>query len=268
MDTYDIFRVASAPLDIVWADRDANLAAVDAIVDKVEDGTDLLVLPELFSTAYVNDPQLLADIAETNTGRTVDRLKEWASRRSIAIAGSFLARTAHRYYNRAFFIEPSGEETYYDKRHLFSLSDEAKVYAQGVTNKPIIRFRGWNISMIVCYDLRFPVWCRSIRNSYDLLLVPSNWPQARGYAFEHLLIARAIENQAAVVGANRGGEDEYGKYDGLSYIFDSNGKPVARRDERTGLLYAELSRGRLRTQRERFPVVYDADEFRLTAPEL
>ena len=122
MDTYDIFRVASAPLDIVWADRDANLAAVDAIVDKVEDGTDLLVLPELFSTGYVNDPQLLADIAETNTGRTVDRLKEWASRRSIAIAGSFLARTAHRYYNRAFFIEPSGEETYYDKRHLFSLT--------------------------------------------------------------------------------------------------------------------------------------------------
>ena len=122
--------------------------------------------------------------------------------------------------------------------------------------------------MIVCYDLRFPVWCRSIRNSYDLLLVPSNWPQVRGYAFEHLLIARAIENQAAVVGANRGGEDDYGKYDGLSYIFDSNGKPVARRDERTGLLYAELNRGRLRTQRERFPVVYDADEFRLTAPEL
>ena len=88
MDTYDIFRVASAPLDIVWADRDANLAAVDAIVDKVEDGADLLVLPELFSTGYVNDPQLLADIAETNTGRTVDRLKEWASRRSIAIAGN------------------------------------------------------------------------------------------------------------------------------------------------------------------------------------
>ncbi len=100
------------------------------IVDKVEDGTDLLVLPELFSTAYVNDPQLLADIAETNTGRTVDRLKEWASRRSIAIAGSFLARTAHRYYNRAFLSNRRGEETYYDKRHLFSLSDEAKVYAQ------------------------------------------------------------------------------------------------------------------------------------------
>ncbi len=139
MDTYDIFRVASAPLDIVWADRDANLAAVDAIVDKVEDGADLLVLPELFSTGYVNDPQLLADIAETNTGRTVDRLKEWASRRSIAIAGSFLARTAHRYYNRAFFIEPSGEETYYDKRHLFSLSDEAKVYAQGVTHNSFPR---------------------------------------------------------------------------------------------------------------------------------
>lgn len=266
--SYETFRVATAPLDIVWADKAANLAAVDAIVDAVEEGTDLLVLPELFSTGYVNDTQLLADIAETNTGATVDRLKQWAARRSMAIAGSFLARTAHRYYNRAFFIEPSGEESYYDKRHLFTLSEEGKVYAPGSTHKPTLRFRGWNISMVVCYDLRFPVWCRSVRNSYDLLLVPANWPQARGYAFEHLLIARAIENQAAVVGANRGGKDEYGCYENLSFIFDSNGKPIARRDERSGILYAELSRSRLHMQRERFPVAYDADEFRLSAPGL
>jgi len=266
--SYENFRVVTAPLDIVRADREANIAAVDAIVDAVEDGTDLLVLPELFSTGYVNDTRLLADIAETNTGSTVDRLKEWAARKSMAIAGSFLARTAHRCYNRAFFIEPSGEETFYDKRHLFTLSDEARVYGRGLTKKPVVRFRGWNISMVVCYDLRFPVWCRNLCNSYDMLLVPSNWPEARGYAFEHLLIARAIENQAVVVGANRGGADEYGSYDNMSFIFDAGGKPIARRDGHSGLIYAELSRSSLSARREHFPVAADADAFTLSAPEL
>lgn len=257
----DHLRVAALPLAIVWADKKANMEAVRRAFEKLPDGTDIVVLPELFSTGFADDEALLREMAERNTQGTVDFLKDLAKKYSVAIAGSFLASTAPKIYNRGFFIEPNGDETFYDKRHLFSLSREAKIFAKGNSRLPVVRFRGWNVAMIVCYDLRFPVWCRCRKNAYDLLLVTANWPQARAYAWEHLLIARAIENQCCVVGANRGGADLYGQYDGLSMIFDGRGIPVGVQPEGCPFIIADLSREKQDEYRRNFPVCNDADDF-------
>lgn len=254
-------RVAALPLAIEWADKDANIAAVEKALEKLPAGTDVIVLPELFSTGYSDDPDVLAALAERNTGATVDKIKEWAARTGAAIAGSYLASTHPKIYNRGFFIEPSGEETFYDKRHLFSLSKEAQLFAPGDERPRIVRFRGWNISLIVCYDLRFPVWCRCRQGEYDLLLVTANWPKARGYAWEHLLIARAIENQCCVVGANRGGSDVYGDYSNMTYIFDGRGMAVGVQPVDCPFIVADLDGERQESYRRNFPVLNDADDF-------
>ncbi|MDE6158440.1 MAG: nitrilase family protein [Muribaculaceae bacterium] len=257
----DRFRVSVLPLAIEWADKKANLKAVEEAFRQLPEGTDLVVLPELFSTGYSDDPDLMRELAERNTGATIDFIRRLSGDYGVAVAGSFLASTPPHIYNRAFFIEPSGEETYYDKRHLFSLSSEAKIMRRGSDAPKVVRFRGWNIAMIVCYDLRFPVWCRVRRNHYDMLVVPANWPKARGYAWEHLLIARAIENQCCVVGADRGGKDFYGDYEGLSRVYDSRGMSVG---ETSGMFVtAELSRSRQDDFRRSFPVSDDADDFRV-----
>lgn len=257
----DHLRVAALPLPIVWADKEANLKAVEAAFEQLPPRTDIVVLPELFSTGYIDDEALMHDMAEPNTGATMERIKALAAKYSVAVAGSFLAETTPNIYNRGFFIEPRGDETYYDKRHLFSLSRESKIFTPGRVPVRSVRFRGWNVALIVCYDLRFPVWCRCVRNGYDLLLVPSNWPQARGYAFEHLLIARAIENQCCVVGANRGGEDQYGKYDGLTLAYDGRG--MAMGTPMGPFVVADLSRAKQDEYRRNFPVSSDADDFKI-----
>lgn len=259
----DIFRIAALPLDTKWGDKEANLKAVEESLKYLPAGTDLLVLPELFSTGYSDDPAVLDELSEKNTGETVDRLRAWAAEKECAIAGSFMARTAHHVYNRGFIIEPNGDETFYDKRHLFSLSNEATNFVRGEKTMPIVRFRGWNIGLVVCYDLRFPAWCRCRDKSYDILLVPANWPNARKYAFEHLLIARAIENQAAVVGANRGGEDVFGDYRDLTRIYDCRGYDVGKKDETSPFVTATLSRAEQDKYRQGFPALSDADDFNI-----
>lgn len=254
-------RVATLPVAISQADKEANLAAVEKAIEKLPEGTDIVVLPELFSTGYMEDSDVLRALAERNTGETIDRIKSWAARTGAAFAGSYLATTHPGIYNRGFFIEPSGEETFYDKHHLFSLSQEPRLFAAGTERPPIVRFRGWNISLIVCYDLRFPVWCRTRKSDYDLLLVVANWPKVRAYAWEHLLIARAIENQCCVVGANRGGKDAYGDYEGMSYIFDGRGMAVGVKPDDSPFIVADLDGARQDSYRRKFPFQNDADEF-------
>lgn len=255
----DYLRVAALPLAIEWADKENNFENVRTAFQSLPPRTDVVVLPELFSTGYSDDEKVVRDLAETVDGPTMDFIRRLAARYSVAVAGSFLASEDGKLFNRAFFIEPNSDETYYDKRHLFSLSRESKIFAQGCKEIPSVRFRGWNISMIVCYDLRFPAWCRLRKSPYDLLLVPANWPQARAYAWEHLLIARAIENQCCVVGANRSGEDCYGTYNNLSYIFDGRGMPVGH--TAGPFVVADLSRQKQDDYRRNFPVFNDADDF-------
>ncbi|MBD5211045.1 MAG: nitrilase family protein [Barnesiella sp.] len=259
-------KIATYPMKIAWADREENLRAVEACAAKVASDTDILVLPELFSTGFMQDVQVISALAEPINGETITALKALSRRYGFAIAGSFLCRVGEKFYNRCFFIEPSGEETYYDKRHLFSLSMEHEIFTSGDKLPPVIRYRGWNISLIVCYDLRFPVWCRNRRQNYDLMIVPANWPTSRGYAWKQLLIARGIENQSVIVGANRGGSDDFGDYDDLSFIVNGLGKIVSTPDPATGIIYADVDRDELAKIREKLPFGNDADDFSLECP--
>lgn len=255
-------KIAIIPLDITYGDKTANLEAVERILSDVERDTDIVVLPELFSTAFIPDADTVRAIAEPADGPTIRRVHQWAKSRNCAIAGSYYGNDADgRCFNRGFFIEPSGDEMFYDKRHLFSLSKEARYLTHGASRPPMARFRGWNIAMIICYDLRFPVWSRNGKPAYDIMLVPANWPTARGYAWTQLLFARAIENQSYYVGADRSGTDDFGSYDGLSTIVDFMGAPVGRTDPATGIVYATADRQALERARRRMPAADDADRF-------
>jgi len=255
-------KIAVLPLDITWCDCKENLLSVEELLPKLCPDTDILVLPELFSTGFIQEETLLKEVAASQADKTLDTLKRWSREFNMAISGSYIAKVGNSVVNRGFFIEPSGEETFYDKRHLFCLSMESRLFSSGHTLPPVIRFRGWNVSLIVCYDLRFPAWCRNKEHKgYDIMLVPANWPSARKYAWRQLLIARAIENQAIVVGANRSGSDDYGEYTGLSYIFDPAGQDIT---VSTGpdspFLYAEYTRSRLEKIRTVLPFSNDADD--------
>jgi predicted amidohydrolase len=253
--------VAAVSLNIAWSDRSENLIRVHSLLGTIDSSTDLVVLPELFSTGFIQDAPALEQLAETTDDMTISAVKMWAREFNVAIAGSFLCRQADSYYNRGFIIEPNGEATFYDKRHLFSLSSECTVYESGCEIPPVVRFRGWNISLVICYDLRFPVWCRNDAQRYDVMLVPANWPTARQYAWRQLLIARGIENQAYYVGVNRSGEDDYGNYDNTSLIVDAMGKPMAESKSREDIIYAHLDRDTLNRQRTKLPFGKDADAF-------
>lgn len=258
-------KVCLFPMEIKWDDKEANLSLLREKISKVHPETDLLILPETFSTGFPvgKDKEEVRASAERNTGATIDLLKELASEYKMAIAGSFIADSGGSLYNRAFFIEPSGEETFEDKHHLFTMAGENKVFSRGY-DRLKVRYRGWNLAMVVCYDIRFPVWCRNVHNEYDALIVCANWPAVRAGAWNALLPARAIENEAYVCAVDCKGTDSKGyDYDGSSAVYDFKGKDVSVRFDENGLIYATLSRERLDSFREKFPAWADADPFRL-----
>ncbi len=258
-------RVVMIEDNIAWGNKKANLEQLKRNMRNIPEDTDLVVLPEMFTTGFITDDRERAlELGERNTGETMSYLSRMAKHYGVAITGSFLATTATRLFNRAFFIEPNGDDTFYDKRHLFSMGDETKFYNGGTRPSPIIRFRGFNIKLIVCYDLRFPVFCRNVDNNYDVLVVVANWPKAREIAWRQLLIARAIENQAYVIGVNRCGTDQNGiEYsEGSSMIVDFRGKVVATRAT-SPVIGADLSPALLTRFREKFPAWRDADRFTL-----
>lgn len=266
--TSDPLSIAVISLDIAYSDKQANLNAAMTSVCALSE-VHVAVLPELFTTGFVSDEAATRALAEPNSGNTIDTLKQLSARTGIALCGSFIATDddhAH-VYNRCFFIKPDGSLTYYDKRHLFILGQEAEIYTPGDDRPPIIEYLGWKISIAVCYDLRFPCWLRNrvvnAAPAYDLMLIPANWPDVRAYAWHHLLIARAIENQAYIVGANRSGEDMHGTYQDLSEIVDYKGKPIATStpayDHTGNIMTAGLSRSKLLAYRKAFPAWQSAD---------
>lgn len=255
-------KIALIESDIKWGDKYANLEQLGRDIHDVSSSTDIIVLPELFTTGFVVDENA-NELAEQNKGETITYLKKLSSYYNVALVGSFLATDGNEnLFNRGFFLEPSGDEVFYDKRHLFTMSGEHNIYSQGEKTPPVVRFRGVNIMLIVCYDLRFPVFCRNINNSYDLLLVVANWPKVRLNAWKTLLQARAIENECYVCGVNRCGVDpnglEYAK--GGSLIIDFKGKIIGERST-SPIVQAELSPSDLARFREKFPAWRDADKF-------
>lgn len=259
----NLLKVCTIAHDIIEGSKHENIIAIASRLREVETDTDLVVLPELFTTGYIFDKTSLSELAETDDGHTVDTLRRWAQFFGVALAGSFLATDGEgHYFNRAFFIEPGGDTTLYDKRHLFTLSGENTIYTRGVSPAPTVRYRGWNIKLIVCFDLRFPVWIRTTpRTEFDLLLCPAMWGGARWHQFKTLLAARAIENQAYAVSCNRLGKDAYGTYPaGMSVAFDNLGNEI-HETRRNGLVYVLLDIEDLRRSREKFPVADSADAF-------
>ena len=255
-------KICAIPLDIVFASPEENLLAAAHALSQVEKDTDVVVLPELFTTAFVADPKTLAATAEPRDGKTMENVRRWAQFFGMAIAGSFLCVEDGHYYNRAFFTEPGGDTTFYDKRHLFPLSEEDKVFTPGRSLPPLIRFRGWEFTLVICFDIRFPVWCRNTPGRlYDVLLVPCNWAHSRADQLMALARARAIENQAYSIACNRTGTDPYGEYLRKdSGMWDNLGNPI-HETRRNGHLYTLLERRDIDEGRRRFPAYKASDTY-------
>ncbi len=258
-------KIALLPLEIVWFDKRANLDAMAKAIDALPQETDLVILPETFSTGFPSgmSREDVASLAESIDGPTMRFVKEYAHVRNMAVAGSFICRDSDDLYNRMFFAEPDGECKFADKKHLFTMAGENKIFSSG-KERLHIRFRGWNIAMVTCYDLRFPAWCRNVGNAYDFLIIPANWPEVRIDAWQKLLYARAIENQCYLAGVDCCGTDNKSiVYNGSSLALDFKGKEIG--DTVNHAILATLEKDALERFRSKFPAWADADNFEFTA---
>ncbi len=244
--------------DIIWHDKKANFRNLEKIISSTTVETDIIILPEMFNTGFSMNPEILYESPESIT---FDWMISITKKTNSAICGSYIVKENDCFYNRWIFVSPDRESWYYNKRHLFSMSSEDKYFCRG-NEKQVFTFRGVRICAIVCYDLRFPVWCRN-RNEYDLLINSANWPESRRDIWIALLKARAIENQCYVAGSNRIGMDGIGvKYCGDSLIFDPNGMLCISADQNIECMVTdEISMDYLSECRIKFPVLLDSDDF-------
>lgn len=259
----DCLRISLVQAPIVWENRSENLSRYGSLIRRVSGQTDLVALPEMFTTGFSMNVQALAD---TMDGETLATVGAWAKEHRTAICGSFIATGGDgRYYNRAFLITPTGEAAFYDKRHLFGMAGENHYFTPG-TKQTIVNCYGWNICLQVCYDLRFPVWSRNLNNAYDLLVYVANWPESRIGAWHSLLPARAIENQAYVCAVNRTGQDGEGLcYGGHSLVCSPRGEVVADAGTEEEIVCSCLIyKSRAERLRAKFPAWADADAFTLS----
>jgi len=244
---------------LCWRDPDRNREHLRALISAFDGDADLVVLPETFTTGFLGDTSLPA---EDMKGPTVCWMEKLASERQCAIAGSVVITEEGQRFNRLIFVTPDGLAGYYDKRHLFAFGGEDRRYTAG-KRRVILVYRGWRINLQICYDLRFPVWCRN-RNDYDLMLLVANWPSRRVGHWSSLLEARAIENQSWVIGVNRVGKDGNGvQYPGRSVVHDPSGLCVVRMEASEAVRMVELELSRVQNVQAEFPFQADADEFSL-----
>ncbi len=254
-------NIAILQADLRWHDAAANREHFAASLQDLKPGTDLIVLPEMFTTGFSMDAP---GQAESMDGPSLIWLRETAGRSNSAICGSLIIRDSDHYFNRFVLMRPDGTYEQYDKRHLFRLASEDAHYRAGEQNT-IITLKGWRIRPQVCYDLRFPVWSRrQSDDDFDLLLYVANWPGARHHAWETLLRARAIENQCYVAGVNRCGVDGNDlPYLGGSAIVDYLGHDIVNLGDQPGAGTATVELADMQKFRKRFPFDIDADRFEL-----
>lgn len=258
-------KITLVQTSLVWEDVEANLAAFSHKLAGLQPlSTDLIVLPEMFSTGFTMNASA---VAETMNGKAMHWLANTASQKKCVVTGSLVIKENSNYYNRLIWMHPNGTYEVYDKRHTFRMAEENKIYSSG-TKKLIVELNGWKICPLICYDLRFPVWSRQPQTpegaSYDCLIYVANWPERRSYAWRHLLIGRAIENQAYVIGVNRIGHDENGiDYPGYSVALSPKGEPLSRIIDADTIETVTLSYKKLQDFRREFPVALDADKFRI-----
>ena len=247
-------KISILQLDLVWENPQENLRKADAAIASAP-GADLYVLPEMFPTGFCTVPD---GVAEPEGGLVLQWMKDKAAGTDAALAGSVSVRDEGRYYNRFYFVTPDGSVTWYDKKHLFTYGGEHKYFTAG-DKRVVIEFRGVRIMLLVCYDLRFPIWSRN-HGDYDMILYVASWPVTRMNAWKSLLVARAIENQCYVAGVNRVGTDPSNEYGGGSMVIDPYGKMIASCEDGVECsASAEIDIPMLETFREKFPVLNDSD---------
>ena len=248
--------------DLVFENKTVNLERLKSKIENIEQRTEIVVLPEMFSTGFSMQSEVFA---ETMEGETVKWMKEIAEANKIILTGSIIIEEDGQYFNRLVWMLPNGQLGYYDKRHLFAYGEEDKYYTGG--NKRLIAsVKGWKINLLICYDLRFPVWSRQQsvldETEYDLLIYVANWPEKRSHAWKTLLCARAIENQCYVAGVNRVGKDNKNIYhSGNSLVIDPLGQVLYHMADEEDVFTITLQKEDLNKARTQFPFWKDADDF-------
>ena len=252
-------KIALIQSNLIWENPEANRVYFEEKINGINEPVNLIVLPEMFSTGFTMNPSA---VAETMQGETLLWMQSLAKAKKTAITGSVVIEESGNFYNRMLFVFPSGEMQFYDKKHLFTLAGEDKVYTAG-NQKLIVDYLGWKICPMVCYDLRFPVFSRNTEN-YDLLLYVASWPKKRINAWDTLLKARAIENMTYVVGVNRIGVDaNEHQYSGHSQVIDCLGDYLLEPNESENVFLIDLDREKMLATRNRLGFLNDKDSFKL-----
>lgn len=252
-------KVAIVQTSLAWENPIENRSHLAQKITGFMEDVDLIVLPEMFSSGFTMNPK---KVSETMEGETILWLQHLATAKDCAIAGSLVIAEKDKFYNRLVFVFPNGEVQTYDKRHLFTLAGEDKVYQSG-TKKLIVEYRGFKICPMICYDLRFPVFARNIEN-YDLLLYVANWPKTRINAWDILLKARAVENMCYTIGVNRIGTDNNNlEYNGHSQAVDFLGNYLVGPQETDGVFIFDLHKEKLLETRSNLGFLNDKDNFKL-----
>lgn len=253
-----VLKVALIQTTLAWEDPIANRQMFDKKIASVADSTDVIVLPEMFTTGFTMHPQNIP-VAEGII--TVDWMHEWASKKNAVLIGSQVFFEHEKYHNRLYFAKPNTSVSHYDKRHLFTLAGEQLVYERGITEL-IEEYKGFTFFPLICYDLRFPVWSRNTFD-YDVLVYVANWPKPRISAWDGLLKARAIENMSYCIGVNRIGTDINGhEYSGHSAVYDTLGQQIAY-SEKEEIVYATLNKEVIEKTRAKLGFLKDRDAFTL-----
>jgi omega-amidase len=257
-------KITLVQSDLHWEDIEANLAMFEEKIWQIGNSTDVIVLPEMFTTGFT---MAAPKFAEHMNMRTFKWMKQMADQTGALILGSYIVTVHERYYNRLLWMEPNGNFKTYDKRHLFRMSQEHKTFSPG-ESLLIGTWKGWRICPLICYDLRFPVWSRnkfdfnSKKLNYDVMVYVANWPTTRIEAWDTLLKARAIENLSYVVGVNRIGQDDNGiEYNGHSSIISPKGDAIWTNEGAETIRTMELNANSLHAFRDRFPAYMDGDDF-------
>ena len=257
----ETIKITLAQTPLYWESVNRNLNMFTDRIGKLRKGTtDLIVLPEMFNTGFTMHAE---QVAEDMNGDTVQWMKDVAALKDCVISGSIVIKEKGRFYNRFLWVSSNGNVQYYDKRHLFAMAGEDKVFTHG-KKRVIVSLHGWKILLQVCYDLRFPVWARN-REDYDVAIYTANWPEMRRHAWKQLLVARSIENQTFTIGVNRTGKDGNKiTYKGDSTIVDPMGYHVEpHKRTQGGLITYLLDHNRIVATRRSLPFLKDADDFRI-----
>lgn len=250
-------KIALIQSDLYWEQAFKNRNQFETKINQIDSEVDLVILPEMFATGFSMNA---SKMAETMQGETVLWMQTLARNKKFAIAGSLIITENNKVYNRLLFVFPSGEIQFYDKRHLFTLAGEDKIYSAG-QHKVIIEYKGWKICPLICYDLRFPVFSRNVYE-YDVLIYVANWPQIRINAWDALLKARAIENMSYIIGVNRIGEDGNKlEHNGHSQAIDFLGEYLLEPVVSEGVFIVELNKKELIAARAKFNFLNDQDSF-------